>query len=292
MAKVENKLMRRRLANAYLSSVISISLVLLLVGVGSLLLVNARGVSDYFKENLELSVVMNQEVSEKEAVDYMHELDTCAFINTSRFVSREQGIDEMTGLMGEDFLSVFATAPIPISIDLTLTSDYVSPEKIQEVADFISKSKLVEEVIWQESLVESLNANMNKISLFIGVFILLMLFISFVLINNTVRLGIYARRFTIHTMQMVGATKAFIRKPFLLQSAFQGLFASMLAIMALLGLLFYVKSEFIQLFQIVHLHLLLLVMAIVIFSGVFICVLATRFAVNKMVSLKKSELYF
>ena len=292
MAKVENKMMRRRLANAYLSTVISISLVLLLVGVGSLLLVNARGVSDYFKENLALSVVMNQEVSEKDAVAYMHELDTCVFINTSRFVSREQGIDEMTGLMGEDFLSVFATAPIPISIDLTLTSDYVSPEKIQEVADFISESPLVEEVIWQESLVESLNANMSKISLFLGVFILLMLFISFVLINNTVRLSIYARRFTIHTMQMVGATKAFIRKPFLIQSAFQGLFASMLAIMALLGLLFYVKSEFIQLFQIFHLHLLLLVMAIVILSGVLICVVATRFAVNKMVSLKKSELYF
>ena len=284
--------MRKRLANAYLSSVISISLVLLLVGVGSLLLVNARGISNYFKENLELSVVMNQEVSEKEAVDFMHELDTCRFINSARFVSREQGVDEMTALMGEDFLSVFATAPIPISIDLTLTSEYVSHDKIQMVVEQISKSSLVEEVIYQESLVDSLNANMNKISLLIGVFILLLLFISFVLINNTVRLSIYARRFTIHTMQMVGATRSFIRKPFLLQSVFQGLFASLISIIALLVLLFFVKNEFIQLFQIFHLKLLLLVISIVIVSGVVICILATCFAVNKMISLKKSELYF
>ena len=284
--------MRKRLANAYLSSVISISLVLLLVGVGSLLLVNARGISNYFKENLELSVVMNQEVSEKEAVDFMHELDTCRFINSARFVSREQGVDEMTALMGEDFLSVFATAPIPISIDLTLTSEYVSHDKIQMVVEQISKSSLVEEVIYQESLVDSLNANMSKISLLIGVFILLLLFISFVLINNTVRLSIYARRFTIHTMQMVGATRSFIRKPFLLQSVFQGLFASLISIIALLVLLFFVKNEFIQLFQIFHLKLLLLVISIVIVSGVVICILATCFAVNKMISLKKSELYF
>ncbi len=285
-------MMTRRLANAWLSSVISISLVLLLVGVGSLLLVNARGISDYFKENLEIAVIMNQEVPEAEAVDFMRVLDTCSFVHTARFISREQGIDEMTELMGADFLAVFEHAPVPISVNLTLTPEYVSNEKIKEVAASISASPLVEDVIYQESLVDSLNSNLSKISLFIGIFILLLLFISFVLINNTVRLGIYACRFTIHTMQMVGATKAFIRKPFLVKSVYQGVYASLLSIMVLVGLLFYVKSQFVQLFQIFHLELLLLVMGIVIVSGVLICVLATCFAVNKMVSLKKSELYF
>lgn len=292
MGKVENKMMRKRLANAYLSSLISISLVLLLVGVGCLFLVNARGVSDYFKENLTVSVVMNQEVSEKQALDYMASIDTCGYIKTARFVSREQGIEEMTVLMGEDFLSVFETSPIPISIDLTLTADYVSNERIAEIVEVIRKSPLVEDVVYQESLVDSLNANLSKMSVLLVIFILLLLFISFVLINNTVRLGVFSRRFTIHTMQMVGATKSFIMFPFIIQSVFQGLYSSMIAIMALIGLLFYIRKEFVQLFSIFHVELLFLVMGIVIVAGVVLCLLATYFAVNKLVSLKKSELYY
>ena len=291
-SKGENKIMRRRLANAYLSSVISISLVLLLVGVASMLLVNAKGVSDYFKENMQVSVLMKQNVSEDQAMAYMKKLDKEKFIRSTLFVSVEQGRREMAEILGEDFLDVFETAPIPVSIEVTLDADYVSADSLEVVKHEISRSSLVEEVVYQRSLVDALNANLSKISFVLGVFIVLLLFVSFVLINNTVRLNVFAKRFTIHTMKLVGATRSFIRAPFLVQSAFQGVFAAFVAIIALVGILFFVRGEFEQLFEIFRLNLLLMVMGIVLVSGLVICVVSTWFVVNKLVSLKKDELYY
>ena len=292
MGNSESKIMRRRLRNAYLSSIISISLVLLLVGIASLLLVNARAVSDYFKENMQVSVMMKQSVSESDALKYKDELDQMDFIRSSVFVSREQGRREMEDMLGQDFLSVFETAPIPVSIDITLNAEYVSADSIEVVKTRIMESPKVEEVVYQRSLIDTLNANLSKISVVLSIFIALLLFISFVLINNTVRLNVFARRFTIHTMKLVGATRSFIRAPFLIQSLFQGIFAAFIAIMAILTMLYFVRSEFEQLFEVFRLELLLVVMGIVIASGVTICLLSTWLVVNKLVALKKDELYY
>ena len=292
MGKTDNKIMRRRLMNAYLSSVISISLVLLLVGIASLLMVNAKGVSDYFKENMQVSVMMKQTVSDEEALKFKEALDGERYIKNTVFISKEQGQMELAQQLGEDFLDVFETSPIPVSIDVTLEAGYVSADSLEVVRAEISKSSLVDEVIYQKSLVDALNANLSRISLILGVFIALLLFISFVLINNTVRLSVFARRFTIHTMKLVGATRSFIRGPFLVQSAFQGLFASFIAIIVLLGLMFVMRSEFEQLFEIFRMDLLLIVLGIVVAAGLTICLISTFFVVNKLISLKKDELYY
>jgi cell division transport system permease protein len=284
--------MRRRLRNAYLSSIISISLVLLLVGVASLLLVNAKAISDYFKENMQVSVMMKQNVDESDALKYKEELDQLSFIRSSVFVSREQGRREMEEMLGEDFLNVFETAPIPVSIDVTLNAEYVSADSIEVVKAAIVESPMVEEVVYQKSLIDTLNANLSRISMVLSVFIALLMFISFVLINNTVRLNVFARRFTIHTMKLVGATRAFIRAPCLVQSLFQGVFAAFVAIMANVGMLFFVRNEFEQLFEVFRLELLLVVMGIVLASGMIICLLSTWLVVNKLVSLNKDELYY
>ena len=292
MTSNDNKIMRRRLANAYLSSVISISLVLFLVGLASLLLVNARGVSDYFKENMQVSVMMKQTVSDEEALDFRDKLEKERFIKSTVFISREQGERELADQLGDDFLDIFETSPIPVSIDVTLNADYVSADSLEVVKTEISASPLVDEVVYQKSLVDALNANLNRISMIIAVFVALLLFISYVLINNTVRLNVFARRFTIHTMKLVGATRSFIRAPFLVQSAFQGIFAAFIAIIALIVMLYFMRSGFEQLFEIFRLDLLLAVMGIVIVSGLAICLLSTWFVVNKLVSLKKDELYY
>ena len=292
MSKGENKIMRRRLANAYLSSVISISLVLLLVGVASMLLVNAKSVSDYFKENMQVSVLMKDSVPEEKAEAFSVSLLEERYIKTAKFISKEQGEAELAELLGEDFVDIFETSPIPASVEITLDADYVSSDSLEIVRSEISKSPLVAEVNYQGSLVDALNANLSKISLILAFFIGLMLFISYVLINNTVRLNVYARRFTIHTMQLVGATRSFIRAPFLVQSAFQGIFSAFVAIMALIAILFFLRNGFEQLFEIFRLDLLLLVMGIVLVSGLVICVTSTYFVVNKLVSLKKAELYY
>lgn len=292
MGKGENDIIGRRLVNSYLSSVISISLVLLLVGIASLLLVNARSVSDYFKENMQVSVMMKQNVSEDSARDFQKRLDRMRFIRSSEYISKEQGEREMAELLGDDFLSVFETSPIPVSIEVTLNADYVSADSLEMVKSEISRSPLVDEVVYQRSLVDTLNANLSRISLIIGIFIVLLLFISFVLINNTVRLNVYARRFTVHTMRLVGATKSFIRGPFLVQSVFQGLFSAFIAIIVLVAILFVIRKEFLQLFSVFRLELLLLVMGIVLASGVLICFVSTWLVVGKLVSLKKDELYY
>jgi cell division transport system permease protein len=284
--------MRRRLANAYLSSVISISLVLLLVGVAAMLLVNARSVSDYFKENMQVTVMMKQHVTDEAAMDFQTVLDSKRFIKKSVFISKEQGRREMADMLGDDFLEVFEVSPIPVSIDLTLKAEYVSADSLEVVRADIAASPLVDEVVYQSTLVDALNANLSKISAILGIFIALLLFISFVLINNTVRLNVYARRFTIHTMKLVGATKSFIRAPFLVQGAFQGVFAAFIAIIALVVMMYFMRSEFQQLFEIFRLDLLLTVFAIVLVSGLSICLISTWFVVGKLVSLKKDELYY
>ena len=292
MSTADNRLMRRRLANAYLSSVISISLVLLLVGVAAMLLVNAKGVSNYFKENMQVTVMMKQNVSDEAAMDYQAVLDNERFIRSSEFVSKEQGQREMADMLGDDFLDVFETSPIPVSIDVTLKADCVSADSLEVVRAVIEKSPLVDEVVYQSSLVDALNANLSRISAVLGVFIALLLFISFVLINNTVRLNVYARRFTIHTMKLVGATRSFIRAPFLVQAVFQGVFAAFIAIIALVVMMYFMRSEFEQLFEIFRLDLLLSVMGIVLVAGIVICLASTWRVVNKLVSLKKDELYY
>ncbi len=287
-----NKVMRRRLANAYLSSVISISLVLLLVGLAAMLLVNAKGVSDYFKENMQVTVMMKQTVSEEQALDFQSDLNKERFIRNTFLVSKEQGRRELENMLGEDFLDVFETSPIPVSVDVTLKAGYVSADSLDMVKTELMRSPLVDEVVYQTSLVEALNANLSRISMILGVFIALLLFISFVLINNTVRLNVFARRFTIHTMKLVGATRSFIRAPFLVQAAFQGVFSAFVAIIALTVMMYFLRSGFEQLFEIFRLDLLLTVFAIVMVSGLAICLTSTWFVVNKLVALKKDELYY
>ena len=291
MQNRSNRLVRRRLIGAWVSTVISISLVLLLVGVASILLLNARSVSDYFKENLQVSVLMKQDVTEEQALAYQSSLAGMPGVKATTFISREQGIEEMAQMLGRDFLDVFSTAPVPVSIDVNLEAAYVSPDSLDVVRKALSASPLVDEVVYQTSLVEALNANLHKIGLVLGVLILLLLFISFVLIGNMVRLNVFSRRFTIHTMQLVGATRGFIRAPFIGQSALQGLFAALVAIALLVAGLFFIRKEFAQLFEIFRLDTLLITMGIVIVSGVVICVVSTWIVVGRLVRFDRDQLY-
>ena len=284
--------MRRRLANAYLSSVVSISLVLLLVGVAALLLLNARSVSNYFKENMEISVIMKQGVSEEEAMLCKAALDNSRYVKSTAFVSQEQGEREMMDMLGEDFLDVFEASPVPISIDMTLQANYVSSDSLEVVKSEILANDFVDEVNYQKSLVDALNANLNRVSLIIAVFIALLLFVSYVLINNTVRLSVFARRFTIHTMKLVGATRAFIRAPFLRKAALQGLLSALIANGSLFGLICLLKNRFSQFFEIFNQDVFMIVMGIVLVAGLLICVISTFFVVNKLVALEKDELYY
>lgn len=282
---------RRRLVSAWVSTVISLSLVLLLVGMGALLLVNARAVGNYFKENLQVSVLLKQHVTEEEALKYESRVAAIPGVRTTHYVSRDEGVEEMSKMLGQDFLDVFETAPVPISIDVNLEAGYVSSDSLAVVRAALAQSPLVEEVVYQTSLVDALNQNLRRISLGIVVMVALLLFISFVLIANTVRLDLFSRRFTIHTMHLVGATKSYIRAPFMGRAALQGLFAALLAIVWLVGGLYIVRDEFPQLFQIFTVDSLLQVMAVMVVTGVVICMVSTFVMVGRLVGYNRDKLY-
>ena len=287
----DNKILRKRYVRAFLSSVASIALVLFLVGIAATLLVSQKSITGYLKEDMQVSVMMKPQVGESAALKCKKTIDGMAFTKSSSYISKEQGAREMASLLGEDFLDVFETSPIPISVNLTLKADYVTADSLEVVKSRLGALKEVSEVVCQQSLVEALNSNLNKISIFLAALISLLLFISFVLINNTVRLSVYSRRFTIHTMKMVGATKAFIRRPFVLESIFQGLFASFLAVIFILCSLVFLKGQFSQLFSVFTIGMLLTVILIVVGAGLLICTLSTVVTVNKLVGLDKAELY-
>lgn len=292
MPRKEKKLIRKRIVNAYLSSVISISLVLLLTGIAALLIVNAGTVSRYLKENMQISVLLQDEVTDDEAAAFAGELSAQPYVRSARAISREEGAQELKEMLGEDFLDVFETSPVPVSVDLTLKAEYVQKDSLARVKKALEAFPRVEEVETQASLVEALTTNLARISLVLGVFILLLLFISFVLINNTVRVNVFARRFTIHTMKLVGATRGFIRAPFIRASILQGLAAAVLAIGMLWALLEALRRSFPELASIVDLRQLLIVCGCIVACGVLLCVVSTFFVVNKLVAASKDDLYY
>lgn len=292
MGKKESNILNRRLVHSYLSSIVSIALVLFFVGVAGLVAANARAVSNFFKENMKISAILKLEVSNQEALSFSRELEKSDFVKSTEIISKEQGVKEMKELLGDDFLEVFDVNPIPISIDIQVNALYFSNDSLSVIEDRLREMPLVDDVTYQESLVDLLNANLEKIGVGMAVFIALLLFISFVLINNTVRLNVYSKRFTIHTMRLVGATKSFISRPFVGQAFFQGLISGSVAVLALIGVLYLIRNEFNQLFMLLDLKMLAYVLAGVIVLGIFICMISTLFVVRRLISLTNDELYY
>lgn len=291
MSKKESNILSGRIIRSYLSSVISISLVLFLVGIMGVIAVNAGSVSNYFKENININAILKIEVSDYDAQTILKELGKKKYVKSVELISKEQGVKEMKQILGEDFLDVFETNPIPISLELKIDAGYMHKDSLTMIKEAISAYPEVEEVVYQESLVDLLNANMERIGLVFSIFIALLLFISFILINNTVRLNIYSKKLTIHTMRLVGATKGFIARPFISRAFFQGLISGLVAVLALLGVLYLIRNEFYQLFLLFDIKLMGLLLLGVIVLGVLICIICTMFVVWRMISLTKDDLY-
>lgn len=292
MKRRENKIVVRRLIQSYLSSVISITLVLLLVGIGGVLAVNAKSVSDYFKENIRLSVIFEQNTTEVQARQIMNLLKGKPYVKELKFISKEQGAQEMKSVLGDDFMDVFDLNPIPLSIDMYVRSDYVESDSLSKIKSEILLSPGIKEVVFQESLIETISENIEQIGIILIVFIVLLLFISFVLINNTVRLNVFSKRFNIHTMKLVGAKKSFIRKPFLIQGIYQGLISGIISASLLCFLIFLLERDFQQIYQMLDINLIMAVCAGVVVTGILLCLISTYLVVNRLLSLPQDELYY
>ena len=292
MAAKGKNIVYKRLIRSYVTSVISISLVLVLVAAAAVFAANAGGVARWFKENLAVSVLLKQSTSEKEGKALAEKLSSEPYVKESRFISKEEGAEEMKGLLGEDFLSVFESSPIPISIDLKLDGNYITKDSLDWVKARLLENRFVEEVVYQETLVDALNANLRRISLMLGVVIVLLLVISFALINNTVRLNIYARRFTIHTMSLVGAKRSFIARPFVRQAVVQGAVAGLIASGLLYGILRWLSRDSDLLNKILDMRLVWAVLAGTVLLGIVICVVSTLLVVSRVAYISKDDMYY
>lgn len=283
---------KRRLAGAYVSSALSISLVLLLVGAAALLGVNARRISDWFRENMQMEVLFREEVTEKQAEDFMASAQALPYVKTGRLISREQGMEELREMLGKDFMDVFESTSVPLSLELTLKAGYVNTDSLAMVSAKLGESPLVDVVESRTPLVDSLNSNLSRLTLILGVLILLLLFISFMLIGNTIRLNIYARRFTVHTMQLVGASRGFIRRPFMRNALILGAVSSAISIAVLGAGLYFAWKKFPQVFGVISAEGLAMVAAIILVVGVGICLLSTYAVLGQLMDMDKDKLYY
>ena len=292
MAKKAKNIVYKRLIRSYVTSVISISLVLVLVAAAAVFAANAGSVARWFKENMAVSVLLKQSTTEKEGRALAETLAERPYVKESRFISKEEGAEEMKGLLGEDFLSVFESSPIPISIDLKLDGDFITADSLDVIKADLLADRHVEEVVYQESLVEALNANLRRISLVLGIVILLLLVISFALISNTVRLNIYARRFTIHTMSLVGAKRSFIARPFVWQAVIQGAVAGIIAAVLLYAGIRWAGHGSDLRSSLLDMRLVWLVLVGTVLLGIAICVVSTLFVVRRVAYVSKDDLYY
>jgi len=288
----ETGLSKARLRSSYLTLVISVSLVLSLIGVLGLVLINARELSDYFRESLSFSVMLDDEAKEADIRMLQKDLDAKLYVKSTKYVSKDEAAVKMREDLGEDFINFLGDNPLPPSIDVFLYAGYTSPDSVAIIEKYVLEYPFVKEVYYQESLLFLINENVRKISLFLLVISAFLFLIALTIINNTIRLSIYSRRFLIRTMHLVGATRAFIRRPFIIQSAFHGLLAALIAMSLLMGLLYLIEKEFFRMFTFESTKLLLLLGVSLIVIGVLINIVSTFFSVNKYLSISEDKLYY
>ena len=270
MKNKENGLSKRKLRSSYLTLVISVSLVLFLLGVMGLLLINARELSDYFRESLSFSVMLDDDAKEADIRMLQKDLDAKPYVKSTEYISKNKAAAKMKEELGEDFINFLGDNPLPPSIDVYLFAGYTSPDSVVKIEKYVLEYPFVKEVYYQESLLFLINENVRKISLFLLVISSFLFLIAITIINNTIRLSIYSKRFLIRTMQLIGATRAFIRRPFIMQSALHGLIAALVAMCLLMGLLYLIEKEFFLLFTFKSTNLLLLLGVSLIIIGILI----------------------
>ncbi|MGM0667601.1 MAG: cell division protein FtsX [Bacteroidota bacterium] len=292
VVKYQEDISKGRLRSSYLTQIVSISLVLFLLGLLGFVLINARELSDYFRESLSFSVMLDEDAKEADIRMLQKDLDAKHFVKSTEYISKEQAAENLREDLGEDFLTFMGYNPLLPSIDVYLLADYTHPDSVLNIERYLMEYDVVNEVYFQESFLHLINENVKKISAFLLIFSGLLLFISLTIINNTIRLSVYSKRFIIRTMQLVGATRSFIRRPFLLRSVIHGIIAALLAIVLLMAILFFVEKEFYLLFTLQDIGLIIYLFGGIIAIGILINLVSTFFSVTKYLGISEDKLYY
>lgn len=286
------KYQKRRLISSYFSVVISISLVLFLLGLLGLLVLNTKKVADHFKEQIALTIYLKDTAKEVEINQMQKSLALAEYTKSAEFISKEEAAVEHSATIGEDFMDFLGYNPLQNSIDVYLNADYVTPELMEEITTEITAKGFVDEVIYDKPLIALLNDNVKKISLWILIISGVFTFIAVLLINSSIRLSVYSKRFTIKTMQMVGATKSFIRKPFIWKSIKLGIVGIVVAWIGMGIVIYYLNQTFPELLLLEQPLILGALFLLIFILGVFISWLSTFFATQRFLNLRTDELYY
>lgn len=292
MSSSFEKYQKRRLISSYFSVVISIALVLFLLGLLGLLVLNTKKIADHFKEQIALTIYLKDTAKEVEIEQLNKSLAMAEYTKTATFVSKEEAAEAHSKEIGEDFMEFLGYNPLQNSIDVYLKADYISSGEIDKIAADMTAKNFVDEVVYDKPLIALLNENVTKISLWILVISGLFTFMAVLLINSSIRLSVYSKRFIIKTMQMVGATKRFIRKPFILKSVKLGMIGAVVALLGMGAVLYYMNKSFPELNLLEDVSLLIALFAGVFIMGVLITWVSTFFATQRFLNLKTDELYY
>ncbi len=291
MNKKEKRISTRQLRSSYITTVISISLVLFVIGLVGLLILNTQKISRHVKENIGITVFLNDDVKEVDMIRLQKSLDASDFVRQTAFISKDSAARELTQEIGEDFVSFLGYNPLSASIEVKLQADYANVDSIAKIEKKLTKYSQVKEVSYQKSLIETINQNVKKISIILLVFCGLLFIISLSLINNTIRLSVYARRFLIKTMELVGATRSFVRTPFILKSLCHALYSIIIAYILLGGVIYMIDKHIPELSIMYELDTIAILYAGIMAVGFLIVWVSNFFAVNRYLRMKGNELY-
>lgn len=291
MPVIEQGSPRKKTKSVYVSTVISIALVLLMTGLLGLILVHAKNLSRYVKENIVLNVIVNDNVSEGDVLSLQKDLEKDDFVLRSEYVSKELAAKNLKEDLGEDFVEYLGRNPLLPSIDIYLKEQYANTDSIQMFINKVGKNNRIKEVVFQESLIDMVNKNIRIIGIVILAFTAILLIIAVALINNTIRLAIYSQRFLIKSMQLIGATRSFIRRPYIFYGIAHGLIGALIAILLLILTLQFAQKQVPELVFLRDWFEFAMIFVIVIFLGILISGASTYFAVTKYLRAKSASLY-
>lgn len=283
---------RRRIATSYITTIISITLVLFMLGLLGMMILHTRKLSEYIRENIGFSLIMHEKASEESIMALAKHLEKQPYVKSTTYISREEAARELQDELGEDFVGFLGYNPLLPSVELRLRAPYANTDSMQRLEKTLMTFSEIKEVNYQKSLIGEINRNIRKISLVVLGFSLILLVISVALINNTIRLSVYAKRFLIRSMQLVGATEHFIQRPFMWKAILNGLVSGVIAIALLVALLYAVSQEIPEILEFQDIEMIGVLFALVILLGIVISWISTIFSVRKYIRMRTDSLYY
>lgn len=277
---------------ARITSTLSVSLVLFILGIMSMLGILANNLSVYVRENIGFSIILKDTAQEKDVIGLQNLLENADYVKAAQYISKEDALKEVMIALGENPEEIVGVNPMQASIEVRLKADYAHPDSIYTIDKQLRKKTCIEDIQFQKDLIQSVNENMRTIGVILLALALVLMIISYVLISNTIRLTAYSQRFIIYTMKLVGATPGFIRRPFILSNIVCGIIAAVLAIIMLTVCISYIVNEFDNFYTLIDTSMLLAVYGIVLLLGILLTGISSFFAVNRYIGMKRDELYY